>query len=176
MPTLLEVSDELRAFEALLDEELDRTGGELTPQVEQTIDRWLAEVTGDLKKKADNYIALSRDRKLRGACLTEEGERMIRLGRACTNLGKRLEDRLKVYLELNAIKKLETDRFVIAVQGNGGEKPLDVVVPVDQLPGQYIRAITTFEPDTNKIRADLEAGQALPFAVLKDRGTHLRVR
>ena len=45
-------------------------------------------------------------------------------------------------------------------------------VDATAVPDDYMKKI----PDTSKIREALNAGEILPFAELKDRGEHLRIK
>jgi hypothetical protein len=49
-----------------------------------------------------------------------------------------------------------------------------MTVSTEDVPDEYMKVV--FEPDTDKIRKDLEEGKTLPFARLEERGVHLNVR
>jgi hypothetical protein len=44
------------------------------------------------------------------------------------------------------------------------------------VPADWQRTKTTVEPDRERIRASLEAGEALPFASLGERGRRLAIK
>ena len=89
------------------------------------------------------------------------------------NGAKRLKDRLLLFFQAHGIKSLETPRFRVGVQLNGGVAPLVIANPND-VPEDYCKV--KVEPDNQSIRAALEAGTQLPFAKLGERGYSLRIR
>ena len=67
-------------------------------------------------------------------------------------------------------KKFKTDLYSFAICKNGGAAPLEV--DETAVTDDYMKKI----PDTAKIREALTAGKTLPFAELKERGEHLRIK
>ena len=61
--------------------------------------------------------------------------------------------------------------FTFNIAKNGGKQALTIDGDV---PEEYTK--TVIENDTEKIRADLEAGKELPFAHLEPRGESLRIK
>ena len=169
--TLLEISDDLLAFNHLLDE-LD--GGEMTPEVEQAVEQWFAELGDKRDAKLDNYCALIRTLELRASIRKAEAERLMTRYRVDTNNQEKLEARLHLFLTLQGIKKIETDRYRIAVHGNGGLQPLDITTAPEKLPEEFQKK--TIEANTTAIRESIAAGKPVPGCVLKPRGTHLSIK
>jgi len=165
MATLLQIGDELETILAIIED----ADGELPPE----LDTWFETVQSDLETKADGFAALCREVKLRAAVRREESERLAKLAQAGDNLERRLKDRLKEFMEYHAIPRIDTARFRINVQRNGGVQGVRVDVPAEQLPAAYQRH--KVEPDTDAIRKALLAGQDVPGAELMERGTHLRI-
>jgi hypothetical protein len=77
-------------------------------------------------------------------------------------------------MEATGKGKLETARFRLSVQANGGAQPLEVTVPPEQLPQQY-QAVRV-EADKAALREALAAGATIPGVTLLPRGTSLRIR
>lgn len=69
-------------------------------------------------------------------------------------------------------KYIQGDIYKFSIAKNGGKQPM--TVSTEDVPDEYMKVV--FEPDTDKIRKDLEEGKALPFAKLEERGVHLNVR
>ena len=67
--------------------------------------------------------------------------------------------------------KFKTELFSFSIVGNGGKQALTID---GNVPEEYTKII--IENDTDKIRADLEAGKELPFAHLEPRGESLRIK
>jgi hypothetical protein len=171
--TLLDISDDLIALGDLLDERDGDISG-----IEQAIDQWMAEIGTDRDAKLDNYAALIRERELVASALKAEEERLAMRRRVAENTIKSLKDRLKMFFERTGLRKVETKRYVIAVQANGGLQPLelsaDAVADPKSLPLRF--HLVTIEADTEAIRKAIDKGESLPFASLGERGTHLRIR
>ena len=67
--------------------------------------------------------------------------------------------------------KFATDLFSFNIAKNGGKQTLTID---GYVPEEYTKTIV--ENDTDKIRADLEAGKELSFAHLEPRGESLRIK
>lgn len=175
--TLIDIGQDMAAFSQLLDEVLDASGGELTSDLEQIIDDWLAENGKALAKKADGYAAIIRERQLVAAARKEEAERLHKLAKVDENLADRLKLRLKLFMEATGQKKIETARYKIGVQANGGKVGIELALPPDgaaSLPEPFRKA--SYSANEEVIRGALEAGEELSFAKLKARGTHLSIK
>lgn len=165
MPTLLDISEDVRALQAALDEE----AGELTPALED----WFAKVQADLEGKTDNYCALIREFELRAAVRKEESDRLQKRIAADMGLARRLKARLQSFMEETGTPKIETPRYRVSVAGNGGKEPLEINAPPEDLPPDCQRV--TVEADTDALREYLKAGQEIPGVKLLPRGKHLRI-
>lgn len=171
--SLLDISDDLQALDDLLFE----TGGDVSDEsVASAIEEWFAEVHADEAAKVGNYIGLIREKELRAAAITEEIERYKKLQAALTNSAKGLKDRLKWYMENNGKKKIKTPRGNASICGNGGKQPIQISesVQAKELPPRFQKVEVTINSDA--VREALEKGEALEFAALEERGTHLRIR
>ena len=87
------------------------------------------------------------------------------------NRVKMLKESLFKSMKATGKTKFKTDLFSFGIQKNGGEQPMEFIPDVP-VPEEYCR----LEPDNKKIRAALKDGACLPFATLKERGEHLRIR
>lgn len=168
MSTLYQITDDLLALDALLDE----VGGDITDErAAAAVDEWLADLQANLDRKIDGYCALIQQIAAWQKAAEDEAKRLADLARVRANKAAGLKERLKSALELLGMKKVQTGRFQVSVCGNGGKAPMDIHGPV---PEHYIKHIP--QVDNDSIRADLEAGNSLDFAVLMNRGTHLRIK
>lgn len=166
--TLLQISDDMRALDDLLFE----VGGDVSdPRVGEAIEQWIKELDANLEPKVDNYAALITELLSRAKARSEEADRLASRARIDSNAAAFLKQRLKLVLEERGVKKLETHRYQVSVAGNGGKQPLDLH---GEVPPEF--CATRIEPDIALIRATLEEGTALPFAILQPRGTHLSIR
>jgi hypothetical protein len=90
-------------------------------------------------------------------------------------LAERLKERLKGAMEGTGRLKIDTERFKISVQRNGGKLPVAIdPTAMDLWDGKFVRVKR--EPDADVIRQALEAGEEVVGCSLMERGTSLRVR
>jgi hypothetical protein len=167
---LLDITDDMKALEDLLAE----VGGDVTdPKVGETVDAWFAELDANLTGKIDNYAALISTLRARADIRRAEAERLARRAQVDESAADWLASRLLAALDTRGMRKVETDRYAVSVVGNGGKQPLLVDGDV---PAEFLKTVTKVEPDRERIRLAIEAGQALPFARLGDRGKRLSIR
>lgn len=167
---LLDITDDMQALDDLLAE----VGGDVTdPRVAEIVDAWFDELDHSLSAKVDNYAALITSMRARADIRRAEAERLARRAQVDESAADWLASRLLAALDARGMKKLETDRYAVSVVGNGGKAPLLVDGDV---PSEWTRTVTKVEPDRERIRLAIEAGQALPFARLGERGKRLSIR
>jgi hypothetical protein len=170
MATLLEITDDLKA----LDELLAECGGDITDTaIAATVDSWFARLDSDFNGKVDNYSALITEIRHRAETRKAESERLARRAKSDENAADWLSSRLREALEQRGIKKVDTDRYTVSVVGNGGKQPLLLDA---EIPGEWTKTKMVVEPDKERIRSCLEAGESLPFASLGERGKRLSIR
>ena len=167
--TLLEISEDLLALGALLDE----CPEEPSPEALAELERWFAELGEARDQKLDNYCALIREHELLAVARRAEIDRLQKHVNAHDSIVRRLKDRLKLFLEAQRLSRIQTKRFPIAVVGNGGLAPLQIDVPAEKLPPEF--QAREVKPDCAAIRAALAAGVSVEGARLGPRGTHLRI-
>lgn len=160
-------------MQGILDAMLE--GGADSPEAMTAMDEHLKGLEAALESKAEGYAGLIRELELRATARTEEVKRIRALADADATLAQRLKERLRDAMVATGTTRLQTARFALAVQANGGKQPL-VIDPgaVDDLPAAMTRVVR--EPDKDAIRAALEAGDTLPGCTLLPRGTSLRIR
>lgn len=203
MRTLFQISDDLFALEAILAE----VGGEITDdEAGAALEKFFDELGAERDAKIDNYCALIRELEARAEAREAEAKRLTALAGSDANSAKRLKNRLLVFFEIQEISKLDTARFRVAVQKNGGALPL--IFPEEwerepaRAPERYhkqtialnktlLREDAEFtQSEIKKLKADVEAGKITPEQAanmlhvaeftnkvrLGERGTHLRIR
>jgi hypothetical protein len=169
MASLLEISEDLVAFRQLLEE----ADGEITPENEQAIEAWFADLGEMRDAKLDAYAALISEWTLRAAARRQEKERLERRICADENNVKRLKNRLKLFMEAQGETKIETRRYRISISNNGGKQPVEVSAAPSSLPACFQKI--TIEPDVEAIREALVQGQTIDGCKLLPRGTNLRI-
>lgn len=169
--TLFEIGEQLLALDALLDE----SGGEVTPENEAAYDAWFAEIQESQAAKLDAYVGLLKTWEGQAVSAQAVIDQFRAKLNSLENRMKRHKDRMKTYMECTNQSKLSTTSgWVLAVQKNGGKQAVELNCPVDQLPKRFTKV--KVEPDMDAIRAAIEGGEELEFAVMHPRGTHLRIR
>ena len=173
-PTLIELSAELEQINSLL----ETIEGDIPVDLQTSVDELLAQresTTEALIEKLDNYCALIQSRLMWASARKAEADRLAKLAESDIKAVEFLKGRLQTYLEATNQQKLRTKRFNISVCANGGTTPLrfDNTLP-EQMPERFKRVMV--EPDTDAIRAALEAGEKLSFAFFKERESHVRIK
>ena len=148
--------------------------GEMTGEIDTTIDDLLKELEGSIEAKVENYCWLIREIEGRAAIRLLESKRIKALATTNENLVKSLKERLKFFFEAQSIQKLECKTFKVSIANNGGVQPLQVDIPADQLPPQFQKV--TIEADNASIRKALEMGTEIEGVKLLQRGTSLRIK
>jgi hypothetical protein len=163
--TLFDLTAEFQALLAKLDDAEPGDDGAVAE---------LERIEADIRNKADGYCSLIRHYEaLANACYLEAARletRGVAFERKSDWLRQRLHDAL---LRLGETK-LQTPTNTVTVCRNGGRPPLEITVPVEELPEAYRVKETRYRPD--KITKELEAGHHVPGCVLRERGTHLRMK
>lgn len=167
MPTLYEIDRDLLNVEELLASGAEDEAATLLEQFRQQLE-------SDRASKVDATCAFIRELVSRSEARKAEADRFVALARTDGNLADRLKAMLLDHLRLHGVKKMETERFRLTRAANGGKLPLEITLPPDELPAEFVR--TTKVADTEAIREAVEKGEDLPFARLGERGEHLRLR
>ena len=168
--SLYHISSEMQTvIDAMLE------GGADSPEAMTALDEHLKGLEAALESKAEGYAGVIRELEMRATARTEEVKRIRALADADATLAQRLQERLRDAMIATGTTRVETARFRITVQANGGKQPL-VIDPgaVDDLPAAMTRIVR--EPDKEAIRAALEAGDSIPGCELLPRGSSLRIR
>jgi hypothetical protein len=71
---------------------------------------------------------------------------------------------------------VQTTRYTVSLAKVGGKAKLDLRVGVEDLPGWAVTTETIVKANTDVIRDRLEAGEALDFASLMERGTRINIK
>jgi hypothetical protein len=173
--TLFQIGEEIRALHELLIE----TGGEITdPEAEAAIGDWLAETRLSLERKVDQYIWLIREFEGRAEVREQAAKALMASAGADGNMAKRLKARLKAFLEVCGISKLQTEHFKLSIQANGGVLPLLIPSDWDDDPANAPEAFQrrTIVLDRDAIREAIREGEDAYGAELGERGTSIRIR
>lgn len=127
----------------------------------------------EFERKVDAYCHVIRNREALLRAREEEIARLQRLVRIDLNQIARMKSVVKEAMFLTGKIKLETEFFKVRVQANGGKAPIRFCENYE-IPDEFCRIKK--EPDSDKIREAIEAGEVLDFAELLPRGNHLQIK
>ncbi len=138
---------------------------------EQMIFDTLEGIEGEIEDKADGYAKIIKELEARRDARKAESKRLSDSAKVFDNRVNSLKQNLFNAMKQTGKTKFATDLFTFNIAKNGGKQALTIDGDV---PEEYTKTI--IENDTEKIRADLEAGRELPFAHLEPRGESLRIK
>lgn len=131
----------------------------------------LEKAEADIKNKMDGYCDVIRRFKDYGTEAEHEAQRYAARAAMWKKKHESLKARLKLALERMGERQIVTAKNTVTICGNGGQQPLEIT---GHVPEEFQKTITKVVDDTDRIRLALASGE-LPFARLKDRGSHLRL-
>lgn len=159
------------AFLSLCNAPMDGDDAEAATAAMQHIDA-LAEA---FDAKADDYAALIRSVEHRANGREEEARRIAELARSDRALAERLRSALMEAMQRTNRRRFDTERFALSVQQNGGKRALRIMSE-DEIPEEYRVPVYSTRIDRDGIREAIERGEAVPGAVLEDRGFRLNIK
>lgn len=162
MATLYQLTNE---YQALLD-----FGSSCDPEDQQAFLDTLEGLTGEVADKVDAYAAVRTTLKGRRETVKKEIDRLTVILKTIDNNINRMDDTVQGAMDVMGVTELKSDLHKYKICKNGGKAP---IIYDDAVPDNFQKVI--LQPDTERIREALEAGQELPFAHLGERGTHLRI-
>ncbi len=139
---------------------------------EQVVKDTLDGIEGEFEIKAENYAKIIKELSAEADKFEKEKKRLEERQKTLENSVKFLKDTLFNSMQATGKTKFKTDLFSFGIQKNGGKRPIELV-PDAEIPKEYLKKP---EPNNDLIRKALEEGKTLPFAVLKEAGTHLVIR
>lgn len=167
---LYEIATDYRRLQDLLD------SAETPAEMRQTIIDTLESLSGDFEDKAENMAALIAEYKATAEGCAAEIQRLNEKKLRAENAIEPIKKYLMAEMQFTGIKKVKAGTWNITIAKNGGKAPIvwdDDIEPED-LPEKY-RSIY-YKIDTAAVRDALEAGEALDFAKLGERGESLRIK
>ncbi len=159
--TLYELTEEARELQDMIEEYPPETFSDTIESLQLMIE-----------DKADSYAAVNQNITNEIAALKAEEERL----RARRNALERNQMCLcKAIREaMNALgkTKIKTEKFTFSVSKNGGLQPIKV--DMEKLPDKFKKMI--FEPDNDRIREAIKAGETIEGVEVLPRGEHLTIK
>lgn len=143
---------------------------ELTPEAEAELER----LESNLNVKVDDYAGFIRQIELYAEDCADEGKRLIDRCGMWRRKSAYLRQRLLEALQRLGTDKLATARNTVSVCLNA-QAPLTIKEGA-VIPDTFLKVERIERPDTEAIRAHLEAGNVLSFASIGPKGKHVRIK
>ena len=159
--TLYELTKEARELQDMIEEYPPETFSDTIESLQLMIE-----------DKADSYAAVNQNITNEIAVLKAEEERLRVRRNALERNQLRLMKAIREAMNALGKTKIKTEKFTLSVSKNGGLQP--VKVDVEKLPDKFKKMI--FEPDSERIREALKAGETIPGVEVLPRGEHLTIK
>lgn len=143
-------------------------------EIDPVIDELWNELEGAIQDKAEVYCRIIREFELISNARLEESSRIRQLAMTDMNKVKAMKNRLMYFFEMQGISKLDTKTFRLTIAKNGGVQPIEINVPVEQLPEACRKVEVT--PNMDQIRELVDNGIPIDGVVVLPRGKHLRIK
>ena len=174
MRKLYEIEADLSALDDVLATVPDLTS-EGNMEAIEFIRQWEEQLAGESEAKVDAYCCIIKNCEAMVEARKSEANRMRELASRDERTAEWLRARLEEFLRRRQTNKIETAKFKVGIQKNGGKAPLAVdATKMGLWPADCRRE--TIEPERDAIRARLEAGECVPGCELLPRGESLRIR
>lgn len=143
------------------------------------IDSWEA-VEGEFNVKVESWLKVIRNKEADIKSRKELADELTKKNKRDENTIKRMKDTLLRVMQLTGTKKAGTEILSASVRANGGSLPILYADGIKedplQLPKEYVLGVTTYKPNTEKIREALDAGIQIPGVAYGERGEYLAIK
>lgn len=181
--SLWHIGQDMQALAELMDRASDDSGEVTDSDVANAMNEWFATRQHEQGAKLDRYAGLissleTDSKQLQAVADSHQqtADQFARAAKARLARVERLKDRLKQHMQETGQTKAVSDQGrVFTVCKNGGKQSVDVdPIPLTEIPPEFLKP--KVEVDKDAIREALQGGRELPFARLKDRGTHVKIQ
>lgn len=157
-----------------LQDQLD--AAETPEEMKETLRDTLESLSGDFEEKAENMAALIAENTATVEGCKAEIDRLSQKAARLQAQNDSIKKYLMAEMQYTGQRKLQAGTWQISIARNGGKAPILWADRIDlqEVPEQFIK--TTQAIDSAAVRAALEAGTALSFAELGERGESLRIK
>lgn len=135
-------------------------------------DAWLA-IEDKIPDKVDGCADFMKELEYRMNTCKAEADFYAKKAEGWKRKHEWMKARIKLAMEKLGLDELLTARHRLKIANNGGAQSVELTT--DAIPPEFTKKIERIDVDNDKIRKALLAGEELPFARLKERGTHLRI-
>ena len=159
--TLYELTEEARELQDMIEEYPPETFSDTIESLQLMIE-----------DKADSYAAVNQNITNEITALKAEEERLRTRRSALERNQMRLMKAIREAMNALGKTKIKTEKFTFSVSKNGGLQPIKV--DAEKLPDKFKKMI--FEPDNDRIREAIKAGETIEGVEVLPRGEHLTIK
>jgi len=159
--TLYELTEEARELQDMIEEYPLETFSDTIESLQLMIE-----------DKADSYAAVNQNITNEISALKAEEERLRARRNALERNQLRLMKAIREAMNALGKTKIKTEKFTFSVSKNGGLQPIKV--DAEKLPDKFKKVI--MEPDSDRIREAIKAGETIPGVEVLPRGEHLTIK
>ena len=159
--TLYELTEEAKELQDMIEEYPPETFSDTIESLQLMIE-----------DKADSYAAVNLNITNEIAALKTEEERLRARRNALERNQLRLMKAIREAMNALGKNKIKTEKFTFSVSKNGGLQPIKV--DVEKLPDKFKKVI--MEPDNERIREAINAGETIEGVEVLPRGEHLTIK
>jgi hypothetical protein len=174
---LYQITEEIERINDML----ERTEGDeskMTDEDRQAMQMFVEGMMTEAHIKADGYARSIREIESRAKARRIESRELADAAASEERRAERVKRFILMCMERIGERQLVGMTWTLAVQRNGGARPVEVFGDPEQLPARFVTTTVTVTPNKDALRKALEQNDpdAQAFAELKDRGVSLRIR
>lgn len=173
MSSLFEITGELlRLMDMLEDPEAE-------VDEEAFLDTWEG-MEGEFNDKVEAWLKVIRNKEADIKARKELIEDLTKKNKRDENTITRMKDTISWLMKAGGMKTAGTEILSASIRTKGGVLPIvyadGIKEDPTQLPKEYVAEVTTYKPDTEKIREALDKGIEIPGVAYGERGTYLAIK
>lgn len=143
------------------------------------IDSWEA-VEGEFNVKVESWLKVIRNKEADIKARKELADELTKKNKRDENTITRMKDTIAWLMKAGGMKTAGTEILSASIRKKGGNLPIlyadGIKEDPTQLPKEYVTEVTTYKPDTEKIREALDAGIQIPGVAYGERGEYLAIK
>ena len=173
MSNLFEIATDLRQIQDLVDDP------EIELDEQALIDTWEG-TDGAMNDKVEAWLKVIKNKEADIKARKELMDELNTKNKRDENAINRMKATLIQVMNYAGKKTAGTEILSATVCAAGGKMPLVWADGIKEdpllLPKEYVLGVTTYKPDTDKIREALDAGIAVPGVEYGERSSYLRIK
>lgn len=173
MSNLFEIATDLRQIQDLVDDP------EIELDEQALIDTWEG-TDGAMNDKVEAWLKVIKNKEADIKARKELMDELNTKNKRDENAINRMKATLIQVMNYAGKKTAGTEILSASIRTKGGVLPIvyadGIKEDPTQLPKEYVAEVTTYKPDTEKIREALDNGVQIPGVAYGERGTYLAIK